>query len=91
LIRNINWRKFGKLLNTRYSLKDNLNAKQSRGINSSRKKILEKKQVDLRTRLNRNLTKKRALDIEINREFEELKRTEVAIEISSKENTWLNQ
>jgi hypothetical protein len=60
-------------------------------INLSRQKRLEKKQDDLRTRLNRNLTKKRSLDIEINREFEELKRTEVEIEIRSKENTWLNQ
>jgi len=31
--------------------------------------------------------KRRVLDIEINREFEELKRTAVAIEISSKEKT----
>ena len=51
----------------------------------SKQKQLENKQGCLQERLNRNLVKRRTLDVEINKEFEELKRIEVSIEISSEQ------
>ena len=57
----------------------------------SKQKQLERKQDCLQTRLTRNLVKRRTLDVEINREFEELKRIEVSIEISSEQQSFRKQ
>ncbi|MGD0450197.1 MAG: hypothetical protein ABSA79_03950 [Candidatus Bathyarchaeia archaeon] len=46
---------------------------------------MEKKQDRLQARLTRNLMRKSSLDIEINKEFEELKMIEIAAEISSQQ------
>jgi len=52
---------------------------------------MERKQVCLQTRLTKNLVKRRALDVEINREFEELKRIEVSIEINAEQQSFKKQ
>lgn len=57
----------------------------------SKEKQMERKQVCLQTRLTKNLVKRRALDVEINREFEELKRIEVFIEINAEQQSFKKQ
>lgn len=57
----------------------------------SKEKQMERKQVCLQTRLTKNLVKRRALDVKINREFEELKRVEVSIEINAEQQSFKKQ
>jgi hypothetical protein len=45
--------------------------------------LLEEKQVLLENELDRNLKKKLALELEINKQFEQLKRIEISIEKGS--------
>jgi hypothetical protein len=53
--------------------------------------LLQKKCDQLQERLNRNQQKKRILELKINQEFEELKKSEIFLEISSEKESATRQ
>jgi hypothetical protein len=53
--------------------------------------LLQKKRDQLQARLNRNQQKKRILELKINQEFEELKKSEIFLEICSEKESAARQ